>query len=70
MDPQKAADALALVEWWFEEPGLPYCARCEKLDSLAHSFFRSKQAEMLEKARAALADLKAAGIVPADPNPF
>lgn len=66
---QKAADALAIVAWWFGGPGDPYCKH-EQIDGVCHAFFRAKREEMLEKVSAALDELKAQGIVPADPNPF
>lgn len=66
---QEAADALALVDWWFSPPEA-YCPKCGKADSLGHSVLMGKRDEMLAAVRGALTTLRKSGIVTADPNPF
>lgn len=66
---QQAADALALVDWWFSPPEA-YCPKCSKADSLGHSILMGKRDEMLAAVRASLVTLKKTGVVPAEPNPF
>lgn len=66
---QKAADALALVDWWFSPPEA-YCPKCAKADSLGHSVLMGKRDEMLAVVRGTLVAMREGGIVPAEPNPF
>lgn len=65
---QKAADALALVDWWFCPEA--YCPKCSRADSLGHSILIGKRDEMLTAVREALATIKQDGITPNNPNPF
>ena len=66
---QQAADALALVDWWFSPPEA-YCPKCAKADSLGHSVLMGKRDEMLAAVRGTLVAMREGGIVPAEPNPF
>lgn len=65
---QKAADALALVDWWFTPE--ERCPKCLEPHTYGRDFFAAKRTEMLAAVRDALATLNRAGVTPRDPNPF
>lgn len=65
---QEAANALALVDWWFTPE--ERCPKCIEPHTYGRDFFVAKRTEMLVAVRDALTTLKGAGVTPRDPNPF
>lgn len=65
---QEAANALALVDWWFTPE--ERCPKCIGPHTFARDFMMAKRTEMLAAVRDALTTLKGRGVTPRDPNPF